>query len=127
MRRFLALIHGLTADQKRALAKVGLSRRMISSWRTGARFPTVDQIMLLATTCEVDSLPLYEELALARAERKAREEFPSSCNCSSPGLHAPEKGFALPAEDTAGNPPNAAFQEGDVLEAARSGACTAAP
>lgn len=29
-----------------------------------------------------------------------------------PRLHASNKGFALPAEDTAGNPPNAAFQEG---------------
>ena len=72
MQGFLTLIHGLTKEQKSALDLVGANRRVRSAWSTGRRLPTATNVSNLAVVCRVDPLNLFEELAVAQAQRKRR-------------------------------------------------------
>ena len=72
MKEFLSLLHGLTPEEKDACELLGMGRRVRSAWKTGRRLPTATNVSNLAVICERDPLPLFEELAVAQAQRKIR-------------------------------------------------------
>lgn len=68
----LQVITGLTAEQKRACTKAGLSDQLRCDWRKGRRLPTEPQVWILASIAGVNRHDLQDAVALLRATPQQR-------------------------------------------------------
>lgn len=70
-----ATLEGLTRDQKRQLDALGIPSSRRAEWKSGARKPTLAQIMVLAMVTNSDPKPLIAWLAEQEATPAQRELF----------------------------------------------------
>ena len=72
---FSDLLNTMTPEARAELASRGISRQLLSDWRTERRLPTEVQVADLADVTGVEWVDLQKEVTVLRAPEDRREQI----------------------------------------------------
>lgn len=72
---FSDLLNTMTAEARAELAARGITRQLLSDWRTERRLPTEVQVADLADVTGAEWVELQKEVTVLRAPKERREQI----------------------------------------------------